>query len=482
MRQVGAAGKLGVRCEESFCILPSMKLTTVGYREPLWKEVPYEDPFLVARRLHRRENFTFLDSALAHEKLGRYAYIACEPIATLLAGPSGLPLEPASSLLDTLRLNHVDGLPPFQGGLAGYIAYETGRLLEPQLAERTPSPTLSPLQLHAYDVVASFDLFQRRTFIVSTGFPENGESARLKRAADRLMQFEALLQEPESLEHPGVSTIPSFASNFSRPEFEDAIARTREYVLSGDIFQANVSQRFFAPKPSNFDAFAFYERLRRKNAAPFAAFLDYGEIQVCSSSPERLVALDGRLAEARPIKGTRRRVPDMQVDSILKADLLASRKDRAENVMIVDLLRNDLSRVCKPGSVEVPVLCGLESFATVHHLVSVVTGELTPSMNAPDLLAAVFPGGSITGAPKFRAMEIIGEIEKVPRNIYCGSIGFIGFSGHMDFNIAIRTVTFHNDMATFHGGGGITARSEPSAEYDESIAKVQRIVEVFHDA
>jgi para-aminobenzoate synthetase component 1 len=250
-------------------------------------------------------------------------------------------------------------------------------------------------------------------------------------------------------------------------------------VLAGDIFQANISQKFSAAIPREFDTVAFYQRLRSQNPATFAAYLDFGALKICSSSPERLLSFDGRRAEARPIKGTRRRVKDSGVDAILKADLLASRKDRAENIMIVDLLRNDLSRVCEPGSVEVPVLCGLESYASVHHLVSVVTGVLSRDRELTELVAACFPGGSITGAPKIRAMEIIAELEQHPRDVYCGSIGFMGFNGRMDLNIAIRTVTFHEGEVSFHGGGGITARSDPSTEYDETIAKVQRLLDAF---
>src|SRR5207248_76612 len=251
------------------------------------------------------------------------------------------------------------------------------------------------------------------------------------------------------------------------------------YILAGDIFQANIAQRFSAPIPPGFDAFAFHEILRSGNPATFAAFLDYGDLKIASSSPERLLSFDGVNAQARPIKGTRRRDPDPGRDAGLRADLLASRKDRAENVMIVDLLRNDLSRVCDPGTVEVPVLCGLESYASVHHLVSVVTGRLAAGRSPLDLMAACFPGGSITGAPKLRRMEIIAEIEKVPRNAYCGSIGWIGLNGRMDFNIAIRTVMFHEGFSSFHGGGGITARSDPAAEYDETLIKVDRIMQAF---
>jgi para-aminobenzoate synthetase component 1 len=216
-----------------------------------------------------------------------------------------------------------------------------------------------------------------------------------------------------------------------------------------------------------------------KNPATFAAYLDYGDIQIASSSPERLLRSVDANVEARPIKGTRRRDSDPSRDAALIADLLSSRKDRAENVMIVDLLRNDLSRVAKPGTVKVPVLCGLETYANVHHLVSVITSELNENCGVGALLGAVFPGGSITGAPKIRAMEIIAEIERAPRGVYCGSIGYIGFNGRTDFNIAIRTAQFSGGTAYVQGGGGITARSVPAAEYEESLTKIRRIMEAF---
>ena len=257
------------------------------------------------------------------------------------------------------------------------------------------------------------------------------------------------------------------------------MARTIEYILAGDIFQANISQCFSAAIPEGFDALAFYKRLRSLNPATFSAYLDYGDVQIASSSPERLLSFDGTTVEARPIKGTRRRDPNPALDAALVAELSSSRKDRAENVMIVDLLRNDLSRVCAPGSVRVPVLCGLESYASVHHLTSVVTGELKPDKTVGDLIAAIFPGGSITGAPKIRAMEVIAEIEGQGRGVYCGSIGYFGFNGQVDLNIAIRTAMFSQGTARFQGGGGITARSEPAAEYEETLTKISRIMEAF---
>ena len=260
------------------------------------------------------------------------------------------------------------------------------------------------------------------------------------------------------------------------------IARTVEYILAGDIFQANIAQRLSATLPADFDAWAFYRRLRAMNPATFAAFLDYGPLKIASSSPERFAQVyDGRV-ETRPIKGTIRRSADPDEDKRLAETLLASEKDRAENVMIVDLLRNDLSRVCKPHTVHVPALNGLESYATVHHLVSVVSGELRDGLDVVDLIGAAFPGGSITGAPKIRAMEIITELEGVERGVYCGSIGYLGFDGASDTNIAIRTVSFVGGEALVFGGGGITALSDPADEYDETIVKASRVLEAFRPA
>jgi para-aminobenzoate synthetase component 1 len=454
-----------------------MKHVAMRTGEPLWREIPYADPLLLARRLRNRSYFTFLDSSLRHETLGRYSYICCDPALSVVSTP-GDPLHEIELYLRHHRLTHVDGLPPFQGGFAGLIAYEFGRRIEPQLQPHTPPPDIPDVQLHLYDKLISFDHGQRRTFLVATGYPETDETSRLARAGEQIATLEALLRfdEPPA---GGSHLISGWQSNFTRAAYEAAVRRTIDYILAGDIFQANIAQRFSAVIPKGFDAFAFHEALRTRNPATFAAYLDYGDLKIASSSPERLLSFDGVNAEARPIKGTRRRDPDPGIDAGLRADLLASRKDRAENVMIVDLLRNDLSRVCDPGTVEVPVLCGLESYASVHHLVSVVTGRLAIGRSPLDLIAACFPGGSITGAPKFRAMEIIAEIERVPRNAYCGSIGWIGFNARADFNIAIRTATFSNGSAGFHGGGAITARSDPAAEYDETLVKVERIMKAF---
>jgi para-aminobenzoate synthetase component I len=428
--------------------------------KPHVREILYLEPASLAQRLRGEAHVTLLESVMRHEHLGRYSYLACDPSATLRdAG-----FDEIRACLFANQMENVAGVPPFQGGLAGYLSYEFGRTREDHCFEEK-FPTICPnVMLHRYDTVISFDHMQEKAWIVSrTEADADALEKLLKRKAGPL----------------GSTVIENWISNFTRPAYEAAIQKTVDYILAGDIFQANITQCFSAAIPYGFDAFAFYRRLREMNPATFAAYLDYGDVQIVSSSPERLVEVENRVAEARPIKGTRRRDLDEARDAELIVELQASRKDRAENVMIVDLLRNDLSRIAKPGTVKVPVLCGLESYANVHHLVSVVRGDLRDGVDLVDVLRAVFPGGSITGAPKIRAMEIIGELEQQARGVYCGAIGYLGFNGASDLNIAIRTALFAHGKAHVAGGGGITARSQPAAEYDESLTKIKRIMEAF---
>jgi para-aminobenzoate synthetase component I len=431
-------------------------------------ETLYLEPANLAQRLLGEQNLTLLESVMRHEHLGRYSFLACNPAQTLRVESGVVQNEPALEILrENLAENKTEmiaGLPPFQGGWAGYISYEFGKSLE--VHSKIPEfEALCPyLILHRYDTVMGFDHLQQRAWIFGTDESE-------------IAKFEKLMKrKPQAL---GSSIVENWQSNFSRGQYEKAVADTVEYILAGDIFQANLTQCFSSDIPSGFDAFALFRKLRDKNPSTFAAFLDYGDVQIASSSPERLIKSYGAMVEARPIKGTRKRDADPSRDAELIVELQASRKDHAENVMIVDLLRNDISRIAKPGSVKVPVLCGLESYANVHHLVSVVEGQLRDGLTQVDVLQAVFPGGSITGAPKIRAMEIIAELEAQARGVYCGSIGYLGFNGSCDFNIAIRTALFANGKAYVQGGGGITARSQPVAEYEESLTKIARIMEAF---
>jgi para-aminobenzoate synthetase component 1 len=273
-----------------------------------------------------------------------------------------------------------------------------------------------------------------------------------------------------------VAAAADVAPDIPREAYELAVRRVVDYILAGDIFQANLSQRLRAELPDGLAPLDLFARLCAGNPAPFAAYLKLDDLVIASSSPERFLRLSGDEVETRPIKGTRRRGRGPAEDEALAAELLASDKDRAENVMIVDLLRNDLSRVCRDGSIAVPELCSLERYATVMHLVSSVTGRLRPGLGPVDLLAACFPGGSITGAPKIRAMEIIAELEPTRRGAYCGAIGYIGFDGAMDTSIVIRTFTIRDRRVTFQVGGGVVAGSTPEGEYQETLAKAAALI------
>lgn len=452
------------------------------------RELQWIEPVTAMQRLAHRPQLTFLDSAARHESLGRYSYLTCDPFCTYMVlegrascngeAREGDPWRVLGTLLAKYPQEHCSDLPPFQGGAAGFLAYDLNRTLERLAVPAIPGQHLPQSVLHFYDVVVSFDHRDNRCWMVSTGWPEQGlaRSARARRRAD---EFAALLASPTIPQDASSGSVGPWHSNFSRETYIAAARRVIDLILAGDVFQANIAQRFSARVSTSFDPVALYCQLRSSNPAPFGALLRYGKLTIASSSPERFLKLGGRLVETRPIKGTIARSADSKEDQRRAEILVASEKDRAENIMIVDLLRNDLSRVCTPHSVEVPVLCDLESYASVHHLVSIVTGELAGGQDAVSLLRACFPGGSITGAPKVRSMEIIAEIERMARELYCGAIGFIGFNGHMDTNIAIRTVTIDDDLAVFHAGSGITAMSDPEAEYEETLAKAQRIFDAF---
>jgi len=455
-------------------------------------ELDWRDPFDAARRLAARPGFAFLDSALAHPTLGRYSYIGIEPFGTFSAigGQSrwngeavpDAPLEALRKLLACFEFESVPGLPPFRGGAIGAIPYDFGWHLDGLQSPRRLEGD-EPLAFSFYDLILAFDHVEKRAFIFSSGFPETDPLARQMRALHRRdVMLEALQQEPAAI--APVALQSGWQSNFTQASYHDAIEAVRTHILDGDIYQANIAQHFTAELGEGFSPFSLYAHLRAVNPATFSAYLTCGENIIASSSPELLLRKRGSDIETRPIKGTIGRAQDEEEDKRRRAWLTDSEKDRAENIMIVDLLRNDLSRVSEPFSVTVPVLCGLESYAGVHHLVSVVTSRLAAGKDAFDLLATSFPGGSITGAPKKRAMEVIAEIERMPRGYYCGSIGYIGFDGTMDMNIAIRTAVMKQRedktyKAHVQAGGGITRLSEPQAEYEETFAKVKRLFAAF---
>jgi para-aminobenzoate synthetase component 1 len=453
--------------------------------EPLPDHLSAVDAFL---RLAALPQVLFLDSAARDDRLGRYSFVAADPFQWLEAQPGvGDGLAAVESLWSKYHAlaAHRPDLPPFQGGVAGLFGYELGRSLEYVPAARYDDLPTPALAVGAYDVVLAFDHVEHRGWIISQGFPESEPAARRDRAAARAAEFRERLNGTfpaacglASDAKPQAALAPQFpvaqtgvTSNLSAAQYRDMVRRGVEYIHAGDVFQVNLAQRLLLPaRTSSLDA---YLRLREQNPAPYAGYFDLGDAQVCSASPECFLTVRDRQVETRPIKGTRGRSHLPEADLFAGDELAGSEKDRAENVMIVDLMRNDLSRVCTADSVHVAQLCRLETYAFVKHLVSVVRGELRPECSPIDLLRASFPGGSITGAPKVRAMEIIAELEPTARGPYCGSLGYLGFDGQTDLNILIRTMTAAGGWWQVPVGGGIVAQSDPDDEYTETWHKAR---------
>lgn len=457
------------------------------------RKILFIDPVTAASRLSRLPGLAFLDSAMQHHMLGRVSVVAADPFGRFrlregcasLNGKvlDGKPLDALRACLAPYRVPVIPNLPTFPGAAIGYFAYDLGQELERVLKPPRRAGLTDDIAFNLYDTLLAIDHECGSCLLIATGFPEIDEAARKARAMTRLDAFARLLEAPQEQDGRGspMTAQLTWHSNFTRQTYENAVERVRDYIRAGDIYQANIAQRFSAELPSGFDSFTFYRRLRATNPATFGAYLAFEGLTIASSSPERFLKLRGRQVETRPIKGTVRRVVDPEIDIGLAHALQQNPKERAENIMIVDLLRNDLSRVCEPKSVQVPVLCGLESYASVHHLVSVVTGQLREGTDAIDLIANTFPGGSITGAPKLRAMDIITEIEGDARELYCGAIGAIGFDGSMDTSIAIRTVFMDSRQAVLQAGGGVTLLSEPGPEYEETLTKAARVFAAFED-
>jgi para-aminobenzoate synthetase component 1 len=468
---------------------------------PLVEELtPGRDPWETAQRLAHLPHLLLLESAFSHPTLGRYSFVTAEPFDWLRvrdrrggneggALPQTDPFVVLQERLRPWRVETVPGLPPFQGGAAGLFGYDLCHHIERLPRPRCDEFETPDLAVGFYDWVIAFDHVQGRAWIISTGLPETEPDRRSRRAALRLEIVKRRL-----IETPIVSSsrtvisggvvrpeklcpLPNLCgvfSDFDRPDYLAAVWRAIEYVHAGDCFQVNLSQRLL--HAVTLAPLELYGRLRERNPAPFAGYFDLGDFVLVSASPERFLRVaDGRV-ETRPIKGTRPRGATPEEDRRQCDDLLRSAKDRAENVMIIDLLRNDLGRVCAYGSIQVPAVCRLESYRTVHHLVSEVTGQLRPGLGPIDLLRAAFPGGSVTGAPKVRAMEIIAELEPTARGPYCGSLGYIGFDGSMDTNILIRTFTIGRGWMQFPVGGGIVADSTPEAEYEETLHKAEGLL------
>ncbi|NOT26394.1 MAG: aminodeoxychorismate synthase component I [Acidobacteria bacterium] len=476
--------------------------------------VPPPDPVRSCEMLGALPYRLFLDSASRDPSLARYSFLTADPVAVIRSRGSrtewveplsgrehpvaGDPLSVIRGFLAPFASPGDPDLPPFQGGAAGFLTYDWGLELERMRAPLHDDLGLDDVVMGIYDWVVAWDHATSRAWLISTGIPEQQPAERKRRAQTRAAEvldllnastppasstLGTLVERSRSKDTPLKSHLingwwdPRIAvrSLFTRDGYETAVQRVRDYICAGDIFQANLSQRFEAPLTET--PWALYQRVRTVSPTPFAAFLDFPEAVVLSASPERFLRVDpAGVVETRPIKGTRPRGLGPEHDAALGQALVESPKDRAENLMIVDLMRNDLSRVCAPGTVRVSELFALEQYATVHHLVSTIVGQLAPGADALDLLKAAFPGGSITGAPKVRAMEIIAELERTRRGVYCGSIAYWSVTGDLDSSVAIRTAVARNGRVYFSAGGGVVADSDPAEEYQETLDKARGFI------
>ena len=440
-----------------------------------YKVFPFIDPELVFANIANTEGAIFLDSSGQHSQFGRYSFILLNPIQQY--SPHDIPilmqLQQWSELIAANATKYDANLPPFTGGLAGYFSYDLNKQLE--YIPSTSSKSVADYYLGLYNQVMAFDCVENKCYVMVSRV--NGINLDYQRQLDDLI---SLYYSSQSL--IAISNLPaiSVSSNFSKIQYMEKVALARQMILNGDIFEVNIAQKFSGKVDANYRADMLYRKLRRLNEAPFSAWLNLGKLKILSASPERFVMLKNGHIEACPIKGTCKRSHDLLQDRQLADALSQSTKNRAENIMIVDLMRNDLGKICKPGSVKVSKLCNIESFTNVHHLVSTIEGDLKDNVAMFDIIPACFPGGSVTGAPKIRAMQIIEELENSSRGVYCGSIGYFGFNGNVDLSIAIRTIVVHNNELSFQVGGAVTLDSDPEDEYNETLIKGQKLLEAIN--
>ena len=444
--------------------MPSCSLHPLPYRT---------DPSDYFQRIRQAPGAVLLDAGRPNAERGRYDLMSAWPLAELAPVAD----ESANDFLQRLRdalqsLGHAEAPAqqplPFVGGLIGYLAYDFGRRLEALPEQSADDLGLEDARfgLYAWALISDH---QRGTSALLF-HPKLPETERLR--------LQALFEAPCNEDLAPFRLSQPFKADIDQSRYRQAIGRIQEYILAGDCYQVNFAQRFQAPCAG--DPWTAYLALRQACPTPFSGFQSLGSADaILSLSPERFLKVSAGQVETRPIKGTRRRGDNAEDDQAQAQDLLASRKDRAENLMIVDLLRNDLGRSCRTGSVKVPELFVLESYPNVHHLVSCVTAELAPDKDALDLIAGSFPGGSITGAPKIRAMQIIDELEPTRRGLYCGSLLYLDVRGEMDSSIAIRSLLVKNGQVSCWGGGAIVADSDWQAEYQESITKVKVLLETL---
>ncbi|WP_145413270.1 aminodeoxychorismate synthase component I [Paenibacillus xylanexedens] len=435
-------------------------------------------------KLFCEERYSFLlDSSKQDDRLGRYSFIGANPFLVIQSESSlveikdengvsireGNPFDELKRALKSYHIEHRTGLP-FVGGAVGFLSYDLCHQIEDLPKTAVDELHLPEMMMGFYDGIIVMDHHAEKCYAVSAGLPEGDMDTarkRVKELKERIIN--GIVTDTSTWDDAYLGNEVQLEANFTPEEYDQAICKIKDYIRKGDIYQVNMTQCFTAPL--NRHPLNLYDTLRKINPAPFAAYLDLEEFQLVSNSPERFLQLREGIVETRPIKGTMPRGDTPEEDELNRKNLTESVKDQAENLMIVDLMRNDLGRVCEFGSVEVPELFAIEAYSNVFHMVSTVTGNLLDGKDAVDCLTATFPGGSITGAPKVRAMEIIDELEPSRRHVYTGSIGYIGFDGDMDMNIVIRTILVKGQQARYQVGGGIVWDSIPENEYQETLFK-----------
>lgn len=434
------------------------------------------NPLEVYNIFKNEKDTIFLDSSKEDSKLSKYSFIGINPFLNFYSQGNksyindlevhGEPFEVLEELIKKFKIE-VESELPLLSGCMGYISYDTGRILETLPNTTTEDFQIPDMKFIFYNNIIIFDMIEGKVFITDLGIETN----RITQIENEISNGTNVLEEKVKIKNN------KFYSNFTKEEYKKAVSKLKDYIVCGDVYIANMTQRFYCE--SDDDSFEIYKRLRTINKAPFSAFMNFEDFQVISSSPERFIQIKEGRVHTRPIKGTRPRGENKEDDDRNKEELLNSEKDKAELLMVVDLERNDLSKVCKPHSVKVTELFKLEEYATVFHLVSTVEGVLKENVSAIKCIKECFPGGSITGTPKIRAMEIIEELERLKRNIYTGSIGYFDFRGNADFNIVIRTIVKKDNKAYFGVGGGITYDSIEEDEYNETLDKAKALMRVL---
>ncbi len=432
-------------------------------------------------------NVFFLDSRLIDPVTARYSFIGFNAFDVF----QGNGRHSFDKLKAKFKKYHMayDHIAPLSSGIVGYFSYDLGECFENIESNKQKELPLPDCYFGFYDCVLAIDHFSQKIFISSTGLPEKDERLRELKAQDRINYVVKKLSSgkknaPFSCHSDFFKSAESFMEklkgNFSKAEYLQTVEKALKYIKEGDIYQVNLSQRFLFEALGTLrkkDAQALYCLLRDLSPSNFCSYFDGGDFQIISSSPERFLNLSKGVAQIRPMKGTRPRGVDETQDKIMKEDLLLSDKDKAELLMVTDLERNDLGRVCDYGSVVVKDMRTLEQYKTVFQTTSTVEGRLRKDKDCFDLIESCFPCGSITGCPKIRSMQIIEQLEPTPRGVYTGALGYVDFSGNMDFNILIRTLVKYKNRISFHVGGGIVSDSDPENEYNETLVKAKAMVE-----